>query len=102
MELGSDIDSRTDKRRLVSNVEFRSDKGKNNIEREHAARRNKEHEESEHEEGDDRCGTAENLFAKAHHPGSIDLVGCGACRLYSHLPRSKVFPLTKDRRQRSS
>jgi hypothetical protein len=81
MELDSDINSPTDKHRLVSNVEFRSDKGKNNIEREHAARRNKEHEESEHEEGDDRRGTAENPFAKAHHLGLIDLVGCGPCRL---------------------
>lgn len=91
MELDSDINSSTDKHRLVSNVEFRSDKGKNNIDRV----RNKEHEESEHEEGDDRRGTAENL-------GLIDLVGCGACRLCSHLPSGKVFPLTKGRRRRSS
>ena len=80
MELDSDTNSPTDKRRLVSHVEFRSDKGKNNIDRDHAARRNKEHEESEHEEGDDRRGMAENPFANAHHLGLIDWVGCGACR----------------------
>jgi hypothetical protein len=81
MELDSDINSATDKHRLVSNVEFRSGKGKNNIDWEHAARRSKEHGESEREEGDDGRGTAENPFAEAHHLGLIDLVGYGACRL---------------------
>jgi len=80
MKLDSDINSPTDKHRLVGNVEFRSDKGKNNIDRDHAVGRNKEHEESEHEEGDDRCGTAESPFAKPHHLGLIGLIGCGECR----------------------
>jgi hypothetical protein len=79
MELDSDVNSPTDKHWLASDEEFRSDKGKNDVEWEHAAR-NKEHEEPEHEEGDDHLGTAESPFAKAHHLGLINFVGCGTCK----------------------
>ena len=102
MELDSDVNSPTDKHRLDSNAKFRSDEGKINIGREHAARRNKEYKKPEDEEGDGRRGTAESAFAKAHHLGLADLVGYVACRFTSTLPNDKVFPLTKSRRHRSS
>lgn len=94
MELDSDVNTPTDKHQLVSDSEFRRDKGKNNMEQEHAARNNKEHKEPE-DEGDGRRGIVESLFAEVHPLGLIDLVGVGACKFYSHLPNSKVFPLTK-------
>src|SRR4051812_12961082 len=79
MELDSDVNAPTDKHQLVSNAEFRSDKGKNNMKREYAARRNKEHKEPA-DEGDDSRGMVESPFAKVHHLGLIDLVGCGTCK----------------------
>ena len=89
MELDSDVKTPTDKRQLVSDSEFRSDKGKNNMEQEHAARSNKEHKELE-DERDGRRGIVESLFAEVHPLGLIDLVGVGTCRFYSHLPNGSV------------
>jgi hypothetical protein len=94
MELDSDVNTPTDKHQLVGDSEFRSDKGKNNMEQEHAARSDKEHKELE-DEGDGHRGIVESLFAEVHPLGLIDLVGVGTCRFYSHILNDKVFPLTK-------
>jgi hypothetical protein len=94
MELDSDVNTPIDKYRLVSDPEFRSDKGKKNMEQEHAARSNKEHKEPK-DEGDGRRGIVESLFAEVHPLGLIDLVGVGTCTFSSHLPNGEVFPLTK-------